>query len=38
MKMAVLFSGLNYIDINDTTIQSFTRRLDSRQYIKNIKK
>lgn len=37
MKMAVLLSGLNYIDLNDTTIQSFSNSLDSRHYIKNIK-
>lgn len=38
MKMAVLLSGLNYININDTNIKTFTRTLDSRQYTKNIKK
>jgi len=38
MKMAILFSGLNYIDVNDKTIVSFSKNLDSRQYIKNIKK
>jgi hypothetical protein len=38
MKMAVLLSGLNYIDVNDTTIQSVSKSLDSRQYTRNIKK
>ena len=38
MKMAVLLSGLNYIDVNDTTIQSFSKSLDSRHYTRNIKK
>ena len=38
MKMAVLLSGLNYIDINDRTIQSYSKSLDSRQYTRNIKK
>ena len=35
--MAVLFSGMNYIDINNTQIQIHSKRLDSRQYTKNIK-
>ena len=38
MKIAVLLSGLNYIDVNDTTIQSFSKSLDSRQYTRNIRK
>jgi len=37
MKMAVLLSGLNYIDVNDITIESSSKSLDSRQYINNIR-
>lgn len=37
MKLAVLLSGLNYIDVNDKEIQSASKSLDSRQYVKNIK-
>lgn len=37
MKMAILLSGLNYIDVNDKLIQSASKGLDSRQYVRNIK-
>lgn len=37
MKLAVLLSGLNYIDVNDKLIESASKSLDSRQYVKNIK-
>lgn len=36
MKMAVLLSGLNYIDVNDTITKSSSKSLDSRQYVNNI--